>query len=940
MKLQPQLYIDISGNPLGEPVFERVEFFDFESIEVTSTIQDIRDIAKVFTDYSQSFSIPASRVNNRIFKHYYNTNVSNGFDARIKQKAEIHLNGIKWKSGFVRLTKSIVKNGRPNSYRVTFFGGLTTLSNVIGNAKLEDLSTLDKYNHDYDIDTVYDGFKTGLQLSGTSMVEGTTRDVVYPSISVSDKWFYDSSAASSPTNFNQGKSINLYDPFSNGAYGIDYVSLKPAIKVKHIISAIEEKYSSIDFSDDFFGSIEFDDLYMLLHNNKGVLAPKSSSVFDTSLTYVIGTNSNTDFSLDAGSTENRPMITRFEGGFMQVDVQQYHLILDISNVTKAGGGTDPEYTVEFLEGTTVIDRFSNLEGDSTVTSVLCTQNQKSWDNVSVRISSISSELSNFNLDLEIKQVRYRMSSVGTTVESLCDVSNFSGVPDTESSLYSVSTTQTLLQSIEITKNMPKIGILEFLTGIFKMFNLTAKTNEDGVIVVKPLNDFYEDGATIDITEMINNEEVSVNRMDLFKNIEFDFAEKKTFGVINNDELSQTDFGNLEYQATSDGTDSSLVFDGKDYKVKLPFEKIYYERLSDEGNLSVRTEFGQGWLVDKDQNEVLTNPILFWNISQDVETTYNKLGFKDKGVITQYNRASNSNSTEYYSGAGFATFEGTKSVNFNTEYDEFTFSEVSGSLFKKYYTDYITTVFDKNTRIFELEMKASLSFLLSYKVNDTLTIKGDEFLINSIRTNLTTGITKMELILKFFVEEFTEPIGALITTPTGLSEYLTLTDSIYISWDSNPANQLAKGYKIYVDSVLVDTILLQTSYQITGLSPSTSYDIQISAYNAQGDESSLSSVLTVTTTSSTSQAPSPPHSLVADSTSYVSADISWTAGSGGFGSVSFEVFKDGSLLSTETSTSSTVALVSGVYSDFKVRAKDQNGNYSSFSNTLSIRGRTL
>ena len=67
-----------------------------------------------------------------------------------------------------------------------------------------------------------------------------------------------------------------------GNYGINWLNLKPAIKVKHIISAIEDKYSSIDFSDDFFGTAEFDDLYMLLHNNKGALAPKSSTNADTS----------------------------------------------------------------------------------------------------------------------------------------------------------------------------------------------------------------------------------------------------------------------------------------------------------------------------------------------------------------------------------------------------------------------------------------------------------------------------------------------------------------------------------------------------------------------------------------------------------------------------------------------------------------------------------
>ena len=121
----------------------------------------------------------------------------------------------------------------------------------------------------------------------------------------------------------------------------------------------------------------------------------------------------------------------------------------------------------------------------------------------------------------------------------------------------------MVKTIEITNNMPKMKILDFLQGIFKMFNLTALPNEEGVLEVKTLNKFYSEGNTIDITNKVNTEEISVNRMDLFKNIEFKFADPKTFGIINNNEVSDTDYGNLEYQATADGTDSSLVFDGKD-----------------------------------------------------------------------------------------------------------------------------------------------------------------------------------------------------------------------------------------------------------------------------------------------------------------------------------------------------------------------------------------
>jgi len=49
----------------------KIELFEDEQINVTSSVQNINDISKVFTDFSQSFTVPASTVNNEIFKHFY-----------------------------------------------------------------------------------------------------------------------------------------------------------------------------------------------------------------------------------------------------------------------------------------------------------------------------------------------------------------------------------------------------------------------------------------------------------------------------------------------------------------------------------------------------------------------------------------------------------------------------------------------------------------------------------------------------------------------------------------------------------------------------------------------------------------------------------------------------------------------------------------------------
>ena len=72
-----QLYI---GN-------DRVDLFKDETVSLTQTIKNVKDLKKVFTEFTQTFSVQASRVNNKIFKHYYNFDISGGFDARKKAEA-------------------------------------------------------------------------------------------------------------------------------------------------------------------------------------------------------------------------------------------------------------------------------------------------------------------------------------------------------------------------------------------------------------------------------------------------------------------------------------------------------------------------------------------------------------------------------------------------------------------------------------------------------------------------------------------------------------------------------------------------------------------------------------------------------------------------------------------------------------------------------------
>jgi hypothetical protein len=46
---------------------QRADLFEDENIEINLSVQNIKDISKVFGDFTNSFSIPASKVNNKLY---------------------------------------------------------------------------------------------------------------------------------------------------------------------------------------------------------------------------------------------------------------------------------------------------------------------------------------------------------------------------------------------------------------------------------------------------------------------------------------------------------------------------------------------------------------------------------------------------------------------------------------------------------------------------------------------------------------------------------------------------------------------------------------------------------------------------------------------------------------------------------------------------------
>ncbi len=264
-----QIYID--GN--------RLELFKDETINLNQTIKNVKDFSKIFTEFTQAFTIPSSKANNSIFKHYYRADIIGGFDAKKKVSSEIKLNGVTFKKGFIQMMGAKLEKGACLSYSISFVGNTVSLKELIKDDELSDLTWLDGFNTTYSAANI----STALQNGIDKFVDGINRTdcLIAPLISHTKNLYYDSVS-------NQGGDDgNMYPQGGSQNCGLDWYDLKYSLRLAHIVEAIEEEYG-ITFSTDFFDSSNsvYWDLYMWLHRNSGSVGGDDKNTSNIILNYV------------------------------------------------------------------------------------------------------------------------------------------------------------------------------------------------------------------------------------------------------------------------------------------------------------------------------------------------------------------------------------------------------------------------------------------------------------------------------------------------------------------------------------------------------------------------------------------------------------------------------------------------------------------------------
>ena len=96
---------------------EYVDLYGDETVEMNVALKDFRTQGKNLASFTNTFTVPASDTNNKIFQFYFEQNrvVSPDLDFRTRVAARIEINYSPFREGYIVMDEGNYKMGRINN---------------------------------------------------------------------------------------------------------------------------------------------------------------------------------------------------------------------------------------------------------------------------------------------------------------------------------------------------------------------------------------------------------------------------------------------------------------------------------------------------------------------------------------------------------------------------------------------------------------------------------------------------------------------------------------------------------------------------------------------------------------------------------------------------------------------------------------------------------
>jgi len=535
-----------------------LDLFSDEQIVVNSTVQNITDIGKVFTDFSQTFTIPCSDRNNQIFEYYFQNDVDNAIDHNRRRDARIEIDHIPFRTGKIQLERSETKSTDGESYTVSFYGDVVNIKDLIGDAKLGDLNyaTLD---HTY----------SGAEIQARVETDFTSTDynVRYPLISSNRVWQYGSADT---------RDISL------NTSPIDFSELFPAVRVKSILDIIATQWG-LTFTGSFLDTKQFRHLYLWFKNKetfqfftKGKILEFGEAGVSTDILY----DNTVQYSFVSPSS----LLTG-----------SYDVAFNIQHFTSVeiNTGSTIDYYLDVYDNGNYL--FSQLGNGTQIFNILLEQNDGGLNrSLSFRLRSTASMTFSNTVTYEL---RYTLIDTGVSSANFVDA--YTDTSDT-----SLSTTATT----DLAFLAPDMKVIDFINGLVNFYNLTVTGSNLTTFNIEPLDVFYNSGIDWNITEYTSFETITYDRPKLYNNINFKWQPSQSFMNREFFDLFKREYSDLS---------ANFGYDGGDYTIQLPFETPLHSKFT---NTNIQVGYCLG--TEPEYKNYVPKPTLLYMYDyQDVNVSF-------------------------------------------------------------------------------------------------------------------------------------------------------------------------------------------------------------------------------------------------------------------------------------------------------------------------------
>lgn len=726
------LLANITYPPTGLTDFKSIDLYKDENIGFTSKLSDIEKLSNVFTDFTNSFTVPATDNNNNLFKHYYDVDIDNTFNANIRVLAYLEIDSFPLRFGKLQLESIKLKEGRPDSYKITYYGGLLELTDLFEDDTIDRLDyqkdpvtgeeidpTTPTWNSLSQFDYEWNSTNFINSINLPSFKDG---NIITPLIAYANRdWNYGNGDAATDISLDSGAILDT--------------ELRPAIRIEKILEAIEVKYG-ISFTRNFFGKAVFKNLFMWM-NNSQTLTQSSMVAITNPLVDTLPPVTN-NISLDGAFVKIRNF--KYNQGHGTNVERTYFSTWDFFILPDTGYG-DVDFKVKFY------DELGNnvrtlSKSDLVLGNTLARYVRRSAPNVldnteqidhKIRIEIESDYSMNFTVNFRGFVSYYTKNSSGGTALTILERKESTG------------NTNLITIYQQVHNLLPKMKVIDFLQGLMKMFKLVIRPITGTQFYVNTLDGYYSDGNILDITDYVDQKEIDIERPLIYRNLLFKYNKNESFPNVEfrklNDPVSnELGYGDLKaYQP--------YIENKEELTVELPFDNFIYERMEilyptpGYGELT-NISIGQSISSD-DDGETFTRynakPVLFYNngLANNVSTPF-KVKFRNDLGTVAYSYIIGCSNDELLD-------QVTNTINFRSEIDSWHLQEIANTLYLNYWSNWIDTIYSLKQRKFTFTNTIlPPRFVEELSLNDRLIIGDQRYKINDYTINLTNGETKFTL----------------------------------------------------------------------------------------------------------------------------------------------------------------------------------------------------